>query len=1228
MKKITEILTFKLSVLTTLMLCVTANNNASDIEIYKAPEAGDGKARVMLNLDNSTFMAGYPSGAQSSGSIKEDFGDDITCPNGNTPFYSESETYTSTVDSTVSGLSTARSYSYTVHYCTATVSDLNRNGAKLNRDAIRKSCIFYPLLDETKGGTYKCYDRFSMLKRAAFRVINSPQLGPGITLGLNYFPKHTNPADGSANIRRPIPLAWYKANANGVLEICDDDALTGCTNGRDQLSLIVQTLRISNTNDNEKVVPVSQSFGQAAHGLLTNEDGTDLTGAVSCSGYGIFNLTAGSPVADDMGSARSLLNSVLRNERDSQILNTVGQCVNGGSGQSASNGVAWQCIATGAERLLAGKTRINQKVKSVVVSFGTGFKLGLPDLRNYVADPQTTAAEIRSDLVEAAGGENKFKGIYQDKERAALSGVVGGAGYYSADDTNAITDLIITFLKDIPDVDIPYITTGAPTIPQDPLDPVIVQNNAYYSQFKPTPLIDDTAGSRLWVGNMKKYHLTNLGRLIGKSDADVINSVGELVDGTKDFWAPPVSTIDETRDADETVWGSEKYARMGGVKAQLPLTQIIENVRVLERNLLTNRTVDNTGVASASTSSELNTIGLDYADNDPKRADIMKLLELRQVGAVMHSSPLLLSNKGTMTYDENTKTLSSSGREDFVLFGTTQGILHVVKAPDYTEITSEDGVTTNNGGGKEIFAFVPHEMIEKQSSAFQLPEATTGGKANLYYGIDAPWTAYTEYVPTSTKDQVTVGRGKTVTINDVDVTLQGKQLVYGGLRMGGRSYYALDLNKIHEINAETQKNYNPVLKFHINPDGASSGTPLSYMGESWSKPRISWVKWGGVRKLVMFVGGGYDRTGGLDGKGYENKDYNQTNKKGAGIYMFDALNGDLLWWASDNAAATSSANTTSGVIALKDTNLKYSVVNEIKTVDRNNDGLVDHLYFGDLAGQVFRIDIDNNADQIGGFAYRSTRLLNMHANDGSSPRFYSAPSFAIYYDEGADELFAGISIGSGNLSSPLTEYPVGSSRQFDALYTIYDKDVARSNLYTAAEIKTRDVSLNNVDSELVLNEITSENRFQQTAASETSSDPLSPVAPYATSAGWYFKFKGEYNKPQQEKVFFTPTAIGYDLYISSYDSSRLALTGQCGGGVQGISKVRLFCMPFGQCSSNRKYTNELDSSDEHGPGIQNHAIAGTGDGTSRLIGGALLSNNLSDQYGSPVKLIPRRWYER
>ncbi|MEQ1417495.1 hypothetical protein [Acinetobacter indicus] len=1195
MKNTAQIAAFKLSVLTTLMLCVTANNNASDIEIYKAPNAADGKARVMLNLDNSSFMSPPPSGSQSPGSIYEDFGKGMTCPNGSNNYLTQS------VTRVFNGIS----YTDNEYYCTTPYPV--GNASNLNKTAIEARCekVYSQALIPT---SYKCFDRFTMVRRSLYAVVNSPELGDKVSLGLSLFPLY-----GTTQNQRPVPLGWYKVDPSDSSKLINCptgtvDNSTGCTYGRDVLNARIHQIAPSMGNPNEsKIVPVAKAYGVAAKTLLTNENGGDLA-ADQCSGYGIFSLTAGVPIHEEMDVAQTNLNSVLQS--GFQVNST--DCPTTGN---LADGRAWKCVGKAADLLAASKAKIAMPVKSVVVSFGTGFDFS-QHLSDY--DPNLTTAQMIQRVTDeiAATATNNEKELFNNKGAAAISGVKGGGGYYSVKDSNALTDTIKRFIADVAKSDIPYMTTGAPTIPQDPLNPVLVQSNAYFSQFKPTPNKTTTVGSQLWAGNMKKYHVNNLGRLVGKNSTiigaaeekeAVTDELGRLITGTHDYWAPNVSSDETIAKGAETLPGSELFARMGGAWSQLPLgTSVLASVTVENRKLLTNRVITS-GVASTGSSltriERKNYVSGGSAVGDPKATDIISLLDLRQLGAVMHSSPLLLSNEGKMTYNASTKQLESSGREDYVLFGSTQGLLHVVKADDYT---------STNGGGKEIFAFVPNEMVENQSKAFLTPDQTTGGTANLFYGIDAPWTAYTEYVPKA-DGTLTVGTGKTTTGT---TTLKGKQFVYGGLRMGGRSYYSLDLTDMSS----------PSLKFHINPDAAASGTPLSYMGESWSKPKIAWVNWQGSRKMVMFVGGGYD-AGGTTGKanngGYESDTYDQDNGIGAGVYMFSADGadaGNLLWWASNNASATTAATTDSGVIALKDANMKYSVVSEIKTADRNNDGLVDHLYFGDLGGQVFRIDLNNNASTSGAFATRSTRIMNMHASGGTSPRFYAAPSFAIFEDSASGNLFAGISIGSGNLSHPLAGY--NSGRHYDALYTIYDKDVTRSDLYTASTMNTQDAAVGATGS-LAINELTMANRFQQTEDNMTAL-----VAPYATSSGWYYKLPGG-TKIQHEKIFYSPTVIDYDLYVSSYDASRLGLTGACGGGVQGVSKVQIFCMPFGQCSAadypSRTNTNY---SDDHGPGIQNHAIASGGDGTTRLVGGAIIGNNLNDQYATTIKLIAQRWYEK
>ena len=625
MKNTAKIMTFKLSVLTTLMLCVTANN-ASDIEIYKAPSAADGKARVMLNLDNSTSMSGDPSGMKGGPSTIQDDFPGVQCPKGNQKYYIESETQTYGT----------KSYSYNALYCEmpkATYDGL----AAAAKTRVTNLC------PATAAGDRKCYSRLTMLKRSALNVINDATLGSGVKIGLSFFPKHDGPkriaagrVDGSDRVTRPVPLAWYNPTTGAI---CETAPYTGCTDGRDQLSRIVAGIDISETNYDEKEVPVAKGYADAAHGLLTNSDGTILT-ADQCSGYGIFTLTSGIPDSDDVGYARNKLNSILRVETGSTILSSVGQCPDGGSGGAAGDGFAWKCVNTAATRLLAGKSRINMPVKSVVVSYGSTMTLGLPDLQPY--DPKVTTQNTINTNLSSSSVDTK---IVNDKRYAAYAGLNGGGGYNSVQDPDSLSKTIKDFIADVGKVDIPYMTTGAPTIPQDPLNPVLVQSNAYFSQFKPTPNQSTTAGSQLWAGNMKKYRVNNLGRLVGKNNEvigaaeekeAVTNDQGQLITGTHDYWAPDVSPTDAIAKGDETVFGSELYARMGGVKSQLALGTSVNTsgVTVENRKLLTNRVVTS-GVASEGTSltrierKNYATGGL--AVGDPKATKIPPVQSIRTV---------------------------------------------------------------------------------------------------------------------------------------------------------------------------------------------------------------------------------------------------------------------------------------------------------------------------------------------------------------------------------------------------------------------------------------------------------------------------------------------------------------------------------------------------------------------------------------------------------------------
>src|SRR5690606_5905439 len=189
---------------------------------------------------------------------------------------------------------------------------------------------------------------------------------------------------------------------------------------------------------------------------------------------------------------------------------------------------------------------------------------------------------------------------------------------------------------------------------------------------------------------------------------------------------------------------------------------------------------------------------LGYAISDPTQDLTGVPTTIRQAGSILHSLPVLITQQGLMVAepDKDTVMVKSKDRKDYVLFGTTQGLLHVVDA--------ESGI--------EKFAFLPKEMAEKQYELFKLNAgAWKNGKDALYYGVDGEWTAHTVYV---SKDDGTltvdgVIRDVAGGLEGEKENLQGKQWVYGGLRMGGRSYYALDLTNIGDSNS-----YKPKIKFH------------------------------------------------------------------------------------------------------------------------------------------------------------------------------------------------------------------------------------------------------------------------------------------------------------------------------------------------------------------------------------------------------------------------------
>ncbi|WOE41317.1 pilus assembly protein [Acinetobacter chinensis] len=1215
MKKFNQkLLSATVSMLMTVGICHVATTQASDIDIYKLPDQTKLTIYMMLDTSGSMDMPYMYT--------QDDVNSPCDLPTGTTPIayaadvpHPDGRGYTrnfcevgggavryyyrsnkdqskwwscGSAGQTESNANTGTCATTTTRPGATVLAGYYKNPARSSSND-----YYYPV----SSGRTPYYDRISRLKDALYELATSDDIPATTKIGVGTYS--------------------YNNNSKGYIRIMANNFGAAST-ASTATSQRGKLLTLINGMSGSGGTPTAQAYAEAAAALLGTTSGDkggignaqdSSTETVSrtvyykrpvddteprCSGKGIYVLTDGLPSSST--NATSIMQAALTKRSESTT-----NYDSSNTTFTSKTGSGWSEIGKFSRSLMTGSNltaffssaRNNDKhqVKTAVVGFGSVFDVADPNgtIRKNIADPKTGKVRTYYNCSLLNGDDQKNTCYWGNKTKFSDGTTVqngdttnnakgfGEGGFYSASSTDEVITSFKNFVEDMePEFD--PIATGSPSLPVDALNPIQIQPYGYYAQFTPQP----HKNYQLWLGNLNKYHVLD----------------GQLYDNTKLIALIRNSGTDvgEINPDAHGIWGANDT---GGVLGRLPLGDQLNEKgdQYSKRKVFTNREIT-AGVASeTSTLKKVDLESLFSADatkavfsSDPKKnywlnvlgygvgenqtgvtqASLAGIPEIRQMGAVMHSKPLLLTQEGKVVVNKGTNgakpVVTSTDRKDYLLYGTNQGMLHVVNV----------GKDTDDDRGKEVFTFVPHEMMENQYKGFLSEGNTNGGRQQLYYGIDGAWTSHTQYV-SKTDGTLTVkdsGRKD----NDKELNLKGLQWVYGGLRMGGRSYYALDLSDIE----------NPSMKFHINPTGTGSASdPAGYMGESWSKPTVTWVNWGGTRKLVMLVGGGYDSTGDVqcgdasrnnpaaenydaqnkyNNKGYECPKYNQTNNKGAGVYMFDAGNGDLLWWASANAGTSTGAATDSGTIKTHNDNLKFSVVSQINAVDRDSDGLADHLYFGDLGGQAFRIDLNNKAATKGAFAKRVVRLYNGHVANGASPRFYEMPSFSVH--KGVDGMFGALALSSGNRSSPLAGTHtidgsvVTTATANDGVYVIYDNDVARSDLYSTTTLRTSPDGLG-VSLELV--------DFDDLKAGIAQTATTDKVTSY--TGGWKYQYDNVAGKYKGMNEIY---ALDSMLYVNVYHKNGTGIMGDCGSGVVGDTELYQFCLPTGKCSFYKDTTTAVN----------------------------------------------------
>lgn len=1005
------------------------------------------------------------------------------------------------------------------------------------------------------------------------------------------------------------------------------------------------SIKNTTTSTNGIGEPIENMYGGIAYSAADTNNGTNYyrgatpvtSTTAQCDSNGIYFLTDGAPNSTKDDMAKTILNKSLNDDTRYTITTKPTGLISPTlqSGLFSGETGGWEWIGEYAKRLRnASQNPSGISIKTAVAGFGSSFA-GLDynsDTKLYNCDTATA----NNDAKNACKWGQQGAGY-------------GEGGFFYAQSSEDIANSVLSFIQNLNNT-LPATPSGTIIVPDDPYRADSQLAVAYY------PILQAEVGKNqaTWAGNLKKYNL-NEGTLYGKNNSALFLDVaGNLNPATEDLW----SAIADINGKNNNVTSGGFYSNL-----RTPNTAV-NNVRTLyiEDNTSSNDTsprlrklgVDASGkvtldgsiISTSNTFVDTTTYSRDNVNlllqflgftlTDAQKTQALADLVLtapaspvKVLGATIHSTPSMVSYSADLDTDGKV----SNTRDDYALFGSSDGSLHMVNADDYT--------TTGNGG-REQLAFIPKQMLISQPQALINGTSTEVGKP--YFGVDAPWLVSANYFYDLDNSKVTVTPCAADTTIDPSNTRDCRNTyvrAYGGLRMGGEGMYGLDL---------TDKN-NPKMLFRI--DSATRG--FSRMGQIWSKPTKAKIATGidpttkkvNAYKDVLVFGGGYDTC-------YEDENYqvgtttstlsNQKSQAcnrttaaeslGNAVYMVDAKTGALIW------SATKAANTVSGATNTTVSTLNNSIVGGITVLDRNNDGYMDQLYFADMGGQVFRADFTNagfikpvsSGTAAPETAFSNTRVVRLlqpafsGADIKYNHRFYERPAVSFYRGDSSfnnSRLFAVVNVISGDRSSPLSKIRA-SDTYADRLYGIMDTDVtlADSILY-ASDFTTRkestatdapkvqkvvDLTANTTASSdlLALPTVTTDYTLATKQAAITS---------VKAKRGWYYpltRFDG-FNQVKYTKGVGKSEVIDSFLYTTVYNPDMTYGTvNPCVAKITGGSERQLYCLPYGICL--KETTNSAGAAiDEYATSTNGTAgFARAGQGIQELTLGPR-SSTLSNQ---------------
>ena len=296
----------------------------------------------------------------------------------------------------------------------------------------------------------------------------------------------------------------------------------------------------------------------------------------------------------------------------------------------------------------------------------------------------------------------------------------------------------------------------------------------------------------------------------------------------------------------------------------------------------------------------------------------------------------------------------------------------------------------NANTGQEVWAYIPNLVFNN------LKSLASAAYSHLFYVDGTP------------------------VVNDVaDASNTWHTLLIGGLRAGGKGYYALDITNPA---ASTDSDAAAKVLWEF-PNNATSSSVKANMGLSFGKPVIAKTKAAG---WVVLVTSGYNNTTG-DGKGH--------------LFVLNPFTGTLI---ADIATPSGSTSNLSGLAQISG----YAQNNQF-------DATIDYVYGGDLQGNLWRFDLSGSTTS----SWNISLLATLVDDLGNPQPITTAPELTIINGRRMVYVGTGQLLGSSDLSTTQVQSMYGLVDNLSSTPTI---SPLRSNL-VQKQVNNNTISNSTVD---------------------------------------------------------------------------------------------------------------------------------------------------------------------